>query len=82
MAARILKPRHQDDIRQKIQTSQLVNRLTNHALGKVEMSATQVQAVRILLGKTLPDLTATTVSGDADNPLQQKIEIEIVDPKA
>lgn len=46
------------------------------------MSATQVQAVRILLGKTLPDLTATTVSGDADNPLQQKIEIEIVDPKA
>lgn len=82
MAARILKPRHQDDIRQKIQTSQLVNRLTNHALGKVKMSATQVQAIRILLGKTLPDLTATTLSGDPNNPLAiTEIRRTVVYPK-
>lgn len=36
----------------------LVNRLTDHVVGKVEMSPTQVRAAEVLLRKTLPDLSA------------------------
>lgn len=66
MAARTLKPRHQDEIRDKIRTSQLLNRLTEHALGLLEnpMDATQVTAALGVLRKTLPDLAAIEHSGD------------------
>jgi len=63
MAAR-LRARHQDEIRKKIQASQLVNRLTNHALGKEEMSATQVRAAEILLKKSMPDLSQVEGAGE------------------
>ena len=64
MAAR-LKPRHQEDVKAKIQTSQLVNRLTDHANGKVKLTTTQVQAIKILLDKTLSD-APRQVELDAD----------------
>lgn len=51
------------NVRERIQTSMLVNRLTNHALGKVKMEPSQVRAIEILLRKTLPDLQATELSG-------------------
>lgn len=66
---------HPDKVRQRIRTSQLVVRLTKHVLGKVEMSATQVQAALGLLKKTLPDLSAVEHSGEikqrdiSDQPL-------------
>lgn len=66
---------HPEKVRQRIRTSQLANRLTKHVLGKVEMSATQVTAALGLLRKTLPDLTATEISGEltrrdiSDKPL-------------
>lgn len=65
MAARLRKT-HQDDVRAKIQTSQLVNRLTDHALGIVELTATQVRAIEILIKKTLPDLSAIDLGTDDD----------------
>lgn len=49
-----------EEAREKIKTTQLINRLQNHALGSVEMSPTQVRATEILLRKRIPDLTATT----------------------
>jgi hypothetical protein len=55
MAARINK-RHQDMVREKIRASQLVNRLENHVLDDVEMSASQVNAALGLLRKVIPDL--------------------------
>lgn len=57
-----------ESVRERIKTSMLVNRLTNHALGSVEMSPTQVRAAEILLSKTLPSLTSTalTVSDKRD----------------
>jgi hypothetical protein len=64
MAPRIRKIRHDEETRAKIQASQLVNRLTNHALGEVELSPTQVRAIEILLKKTLPDLSAVEHSGE------------------
>jgi hypothetical protein len=61
VAAR-LRPHHQDEVRSKIKTSQLINRLTDHVLGEVEMSPSQVQAANILLKKALADLTAVDLS--------------------
>lgn len=78
MAARIRK-QHQDEVRAKIQASQLVNVLTNHALGKgPDISPTRLRAIEILLRKSLPDLSAVTVSGDQENPLQVGMTLSIV----
>lgn len=66
-------------MRRKIQASQLVNRLNNHVLGKVELSPTQVRAAEILLKKSIPDLSSVEHSTDPDRPVVQKIEMVIVD---
>lgn len=55
MAARLNK-RHQDSVRAKIQASQLVNRLQDHALGNIELTAEQIRSCDILLKKSVPDL--------------------------
>lgn len=65
-----LHPRHQQEVRAKIQASQIINRLQNHLDGEVELSSTQVKAAEILLRKSIPDLSATELSGDAENPLR------------
>jgi hypothetical protein len=56
MAARKRRIRHDDDTRAKIQATQLINRLTAHINGDVELTSTQVRGIEILLKKTLPDL--------------------------
>jgi hypothetical protein len=56
MAAR-LRLRHQDEVREKIRASQLVNRLESHVLGEVDMTSTQVTAALGLLRKCVPDLS-------------------------
>lgn len=49
MAARIRK-NHQDEVRAKIQASQLVNVLQKHALGETEeLSMSRMKAIEILL---------------------------------
>lgn len=74
----MLRPEVADQIRARIQTSQLINRLTNYALdGKdpktkkpIEMSTAQVAAALGVLRKSLPDLSATEHSGSiATDPL-------------
>jgi hypothetical protein len=70
MAARKLRPFHTDEIRAKIQTSQLINRLTDHALGKVELEATQVRSIEVLLRKSIPDLSAVSLTGPDGGPVQ------------
>ena len=69
---------HQDDVRSKIQTSQLLNRLTEHALGIIELSQSQVRAIEILIKKTLPDLSSIELKGDADSPLSLVTRVELV----
>lgn len=61
--------KHPDKVRERIQTSQLVNRLTDHALGKCSMEASQVRAAEILLRKSLPDLQQMQVTGAEGGPL-------------
>lgn len=85
MAARLNKA-HQDDVRLKIKTSQLVNRLQDFALGGVDpktqepidIDAPRLKAIEILLRKSLPDLSSVTLSGDPDKPLVSVIERRIV----
>jgi hypothetical protein len=57
MAARIRKIRHDDDTRAKIQASYYINRLHDHIIGKVSMSDSQIKAAKILLDKSLPNLS-------------------------
>ena len=71
MAAR-LRLRHQDEVRAKIQASQLINRLTAHAFGEIDLSPSQIKAIEILLKKSIPDLQAVELSGDAENPVALK----------
>ena len=76
-----MRPRHQDDVRAKIQATMICKRLMAHILGEVEMSVSQVNASKILLQKTLPDLASIELSGPDGDPIQQRVEWHIVDPK-
>lgn len=62
------------EAREKIQTTQLINRLTKHALGEIELSPTQVRAIEILLKKSVPDLANVQHSGDEEKPMRMVIE--------
>jgi len=69
MAARLNKL-HTEEIRAKIQASQLINVLQKHALtGEGEIPPTRLKAIEILLRKSVPDLSAVTVSGDEESPV-------------
>jgi hypothetical protein len=39
------------------------------------MSATQIQAAKILLAKSVPDLSAVSHSGDENDPMRVKVEV-------
>lgn len=52
MAAR-LNPKNQESVRAKIQGSQLVNLLQNHALNDTEIAESRLNAAKFLLGKVL-----------------------------
>ena len=65
---------HQDDVRKKIQVSQLINVLQDHALtGVGEITPTRMKAIEILLRKSIPDLSSVELSGDADAPIELKV---------
>lgn len=66
MAVRLNK-RHGDMVRTKIQTSQLLNRLADHAFGKIELETNQIRSIEILLNKALPNLQAVAVA-NIDQP--------------
>lgn len=64
MAPRTTKILHDERTKEKIRASQLINRLRDHAMGKVRMSSTQVRAAEILLRKLIPDLASVEYTGD------------------
>lgn len=74
---------HDEKTRQKIRDSQLINVLISDAKGEIELTGGRRKSIEILLKKSIPDLSAITVSGDEDNPLRavHRIEREIVRPK-
>ncbi|MEI5996816.1 hypothetical protein H3V53_06260 [Paraburkholderia bengalensis] len=82
MAARLRKT-HQDDVRLKIKTSQLINRLQDHALGKLkDLSPTQLRAIEVLLKKAIPDLSSVDMAvGGKPDAAAVKIEIVKSEPR-
>lgn len=70
MAARqpLTNKRQQDQTRAAIQTTQLIKRLQDFALGKkaVDIDAIRLRAIEVLLKKSLPDLSTVTMQGDED----------------
>lgn len=79
MAGRGRKPgfRMSDEHRVKIQNSNILNALIEHAEGRREMSGTQVTAGLGLLKKVLPDLQTVQHVGDDENPVL--VEVSAVD---
>ena len=82
---------HDAKTRDKIRTSQLINRLEKFVLneggekgeGKVELSPAQVTAALGLIKKTLPDISAITLNGpgdDGEHIIAQRIELVGVRP--
>lgn len=62
MAGRPIGKLHQDDVRRKIQASQLINVLQGHALGETEeLSQSRLKSIEILLRKSVPDLSAIQI---------------------
>ncbi len=66
MAGRPIGKLHQEDVRRKIQVSQLINVLHGQALGEIEdLSPSRLKAIEILLRKSLPDLSAVQIDEGA-----------------
>jgi hypothetical protein len=64
---------HPDEVRAKIQASQLLNRLHDHAFGKVELTPAQVRSIEVLLKKAIPDLSAVQMSGEGGGAVSIQI---------
>jgi hypothetical protein len=56
MAARLRK-NHQEEVRAKIQASYYINALHKHVNGEKFMTDSQIKAAKILLDKSLPNLS-------------------------
>lgn len=66
MAAR-LNPRHQEMVRKKIQTTQLIKRLQDEALGKISMKDGERESAKFLVNKSLgnpPEQIDANVDGN------------------
>lgn len=81
MAARLRKT-HQEDVKKKIQASQLINFLQNHALTEgSEASQSRVDAAKFLLNKIISNAPQQTeLTGEDGGPIAfiGKIERVIV----
>lgn len=75
MAARLRK-KHQDEVREKIQVSNLITRVTKYANGELsdeDISPNRLNAIKLLLSKSLPDLQSIQITGDPENPVELKV---------
>jgi hypothetical protein len=54
--------------RERIATSQLINRLNKIANGELTVDPIQLRAIEIALRKTLPDLSSVEYTGDTLQP--------------
>jgi hypothetical protein len=53
---------HSEVTRERIRATLLVERLQAHAMGELELTATQIRAAEILLRKCVPDLQQTDLN--------------------
>lgn len=72
MAARLSR-QHSEQVRQKIQASVIIDRLTKHVNGELELSATQVAAANSLLDRSVAKLAQIQHVGDENRPLRIEV---------
>ena len=65
---------HDQRTREKIQTSQLINRLLSDAKGEIELTNGQRKSIEILLKKALPDLSAVAVATDTSPEASEAVK--------
>jgi len=71
---------HTEESRNKIKTTLVIKKLMAHVLEDAEMSSTQIRAAEILLKKTVPDLSATQLTGgDGEESLPVQINMIVKD---
>ena len=58
-----------ETLRNTISAKEIIEKLQNHCLGKMEMQATQISAAITLLKKVMPDLQGVELSGDPTKPV-------------
>lgn len=68
--------------RVKIQNSNILNALIEHAEGRREMSSTQVAAALGLLRKIMPDLAVTEISGEVQHSFVARMPAKAIDGTA
>ena len=74
------KRKWQEEARKKIQTSQILNRLIKHTLSDEDiMSTSQVNAARVLINKTLPDLKSIELTGENGEAIQVEVTSALLD---
>jgi len=73
MAARTKMLRLTPEWKEKIRVGVILDRLSKHVDGQVEMTSTQVKAADILLKKVVPDVARTEIVGDEENPVAIKV---------
>lgn len=87
MAARKVRTKHNEKTREKIKTTQLINRLEAYANGSLDpqtkkpvyLEAGQVRAIEILLNKTLPNLTQADIThNEPEKRTYEEIRTELV----
>lgn len=85
MAARKIRTHHTDEIRAKIQVSNLLTRVHKYANGELsdeDISPNRLNAIKLLLSKALPDLQSIQLTGDANNPIAiGAVKREIIRPE-
>lgn len=65
--------------RDKNKIGNLMSRLQRHGEGEIEMTPSQIQAAKLYLSKTLPDLSSMTLQGDAEKPINHSVTVKYAD---
>lgn len=69
MAAR-LNRHHADDVRRKIQSGVILQRLQKHFEGEIELTPTQLKAAEMMLDRSVAKLQQIQHTGDEQNPIR------------
>lgn len=66
---------HSEQVRLKIQAANLVQRLQKCALGEIDLTPTQLNAINSLLDRSVPKLSQIQHVGDPDNPVEANLTV-------
>lgn len=65
---------HPDDVKAKIKTSQLLNRLQDNGLADQEfLTVGQIQSIRAVLAKVIPDVKAIEITGEVEHGVTSEL---------